>query len=264
MIDFSKLQHTTSVKFYDTKDLHKKWNIDFKDKKHLIPSIVDLCELWKVPFDEIIDFAVREDIVSEFLEYSTYKCRSSEFVFGKGLYKEIWERDTYKKVYYDVYIKENTYIGLTFKKIITHIIKTYYPKFYLFDTEDFPIYEDTPVCSIPSEYQRFTLKELYGMLKGQVEKIRYNIYSTIPTDIIFLPVKSVNFGSQQISISLYIPVKAIVENDFSLIEDLHVHTIIKPDAVVGRKEGNFFEGKQKDFPYWNEPVILDFKKLFLK
>lgn len=262
MIDYSKLQHTTSVTFYDTKGLHKKWNIDFKDKKHLIPSIVDLCELWKVPFDEIIDFAVREDIVSEFLEYSTYKCSCSELVFGRGLYKEIWERDSYRKVYYDVYVKEHTYIGLTFKKIITHIIKTYYPKFYLFDTEDFPVYEDTPVCAIPSEYQRFTLKELYGWMKGQVEKIRYNIYTS--AGIISLPVKSVMFNNHKFPISLCIPSQAITDNDFSLIEDFYVHSIIKPDAVVGRKEGNFFEGKQKDFPYWDEPVIQDFKKLFLE
>lgn len=262
MIDYSKLLHTTSVKFYDTKGLHKIWNIDFKDKKHLIPSIVDLCELWKVPFDEIIDFAVREDIVSDFLEYSTYKCSCSELVFGRGLYKEVWERDTYKKVYYDVYIKEHTYIGLTFNKIVTHIIKTYYPKFYLFDTEDFPVQEDTPVSDIPSEYQRFTLKELYGMLKGQVEKIRYKIYTS--ADIIFLPVKSVTFNGHAYPISLYIPTQAIVENDFSLIEDFHVHSIIKPDAVMGREGGKFFEGKQKDFPYWDEPVIQDFKKLFLE
>lgn len=262
MIDYSKLQHTTSVTFYDTKGLHKKWNIDFKDKKHLIPSIVDLCELWKVPFDEIIDFAVREDIVSEFLEYSTYKCSCSELVFGRGLYKEIWERDSYRKVYYDVYVKEHTYIGLTFKKIITHIIKTYYPKFYLFDTEDFPIYEDTPVCAIPSEYQRYTLKELYGWMKGQVEKIRYNIYTS--ADIISLPVKSVMFNNHKFSISLCIPSQAITDNDFSLIEDFYVHSIIKPDAVVGRTQDNFFEGKQKDFPYWDEPVIQDFKKLFLE
>lgn len=262
MIDYSKLQHTTSVTFYDTKGLHKKWNIDFKDKKHLIPSIVDLCELWKVPFDEIIDFAVREDIVSEFLEYSTYKCSCSELVFGRGLYKEVWERDSYRKVYFDVYVKEHTYIGLTFKKIITHIIKTYYPKFYLFDTEDFPVYEDTPVCAIPREYQRYTLKELYGWMKGQVEKIRYNIYTS--ADIISLPVKSVMFNNHKFPISLCIPSQAIIGNDFSLIEDFYVHSIIKPDAVVGRKEGNFFEGKQKDFPYWDEPVIQDFKKLFLE
>lgn len=262
MIDYRNLQHTTSVTFYDTKGLHKKWNIDFKDKKHLIPSIVDLCELWKVPFDEIIDFAVKEDIVSDFLEYSTYKCSCSELVFGRGLYKEVWERDSYRKVYFDVYVKEHTYIGLTFKKIITHIIKTYYPKFYLFDTEDFPVYEDTPVCAIPSEYQRYTLKELYGWMKGQVEKIRYNIYTS--ADIISLPVKSVMFNNHKFSISLCIPSQAITDNDFSLIEDFYVHSIIKPDAVVGRKEGNFFEGKQKDFPYWDEPVIQDFKKLFLE
>lgn len=264
MIDYSKLQHTTSVKFYDTKDLHKKWNIDFKDKKHLIPSIVDLCELWKVPFDEIIDFAEREGIVSDFLEHSTYKCSCSELVFVRGLYKEVWEKDHNKTVYYDVYIKEHTYIGLTFKKIITHIIKTYYPKFYLFDYEDFPIQVDTTISDIPKEYQRYTFKELCSMMDKPIEKIRYNIYSTIPTDIIFLPVKSVEFDNHQYSISLYIPVKAIVENDFSLIEDCHLHTIIKPDAVVGREEGKFFEGKQKDFPYWDEPVIQDFKKLFLE
>ena len=262
MIDYSNLKPTTSVTFYDTRNLHKIWNIDFKDKKHLIPSIVDLCELWKVPFDEIIDFAEREGIVSDFLEYSTYKCSCSELVFGKGLYKEVWDRDCYKKVYYDVYIKENTYIGLTFKKIIAHIIKTYYPKFYLFDYEDFPVQEDMPIGKIPSEYQDYTLKKLYGMLNKRIEKIRYNIYSTIPTNTIFLPVKSVNFGKHQYSISLYIPVKAIIENDFSLIEDCYVHNIIKPDAVIGGKEGKFFEGKQKDFPYWNEPVIQDFKKLF--
>ena len=102
------------------------------------------------------------------------------------------------------------------------------------------------------------------MLNKRIKKIRYNIYSTIPTNIIFLPVKSVEFDSHHYSISLYIPVKAIVENDFSLIEDCHVHSIIKPDAVVGRETGNFFEGKQKDFPYWDEPVIQDFKKLFLE
>lgn len=262
MIDYGKLQHTTSVTFYDTKGLHKKWNIDFKDKKHLIPSIVDLCELWKVPFDEIIDFAVKEDIVSDFLEYSTYKCSCSELVFGRGLYKEVWERDSYRKVYFDVYVKEHTYIGLTFKKIITHIIKTYYPKFYLFDTEDFPVYEDTPVCAIPSEYQRYTLKELYGWMKGQVEKIRYNIYTS--ADIISLPVKSVIFNNHKFPISLCIPSQAITDNDFSLIEDFYVHSIIKPDAVVGRTQDNFFDGKQKDFPYWDEPVIQDFKKLFLE
>ena len=262
MIDYSKLQHTTSVRFYDTKDLHKRWNIDFKDKKHLIPSIVDLCELWKVPFDEIIDFAVREDIVSKFLDYSTFKCSCSELVFGRGLYKEVWERDSCKKVYYDVYVKEHTYIGLTFKKIITHIIKTYYPKFYLFDYEDFPVQVDTTISDIPSEYQMYTFKELCGMMDKRMEKIRYNIYTS--ADIIFLPVKSVIFNGYSYSISLYIPVQAIVENDFSLIEDCHIHGIIKPNAVVGRNEGNFFEGKQKDFPYWDEPVIQDFKKLFLE
>lgn len=260
MIDYEKLQHTTSVTFYDTRNLHKIWNIDFKEKKHLIPSIVDLCELWKVPFDEIIDFAEREGIVSDFLEYSTYKCSCSELVFEKGLYKEVWERDSYKKVYYDVYVKEHTYIGLTFKKIITHIIKTYYPKFYLFDYEDFPVQEDMPIGKIPREYQDYTLKKLYGMLNKRIEKIRYNIYTS--ADIISLPVKSVMFNNHKFSISLCIPSQAITDNDFSLIEDFYVHSIIKTDAVVGRTEGNFFEGKQKDFPYWDEPVIQDFKKLF--
>lgn len=260
MIDYEKLQHTTSVTFYDTRNLHKIWNIDFKEKKHLIPSIVDLCELWKVPFDEIIDFAEREGIVSDFLEYSTYKCSCSELVFEKGLYKEVWERDSYRKVYYDVYVKEHTYIGLTFKKIITHIIKTYYPKFYLFDYEDFPVQEDMPIGKIPREYQDYTLKKLCGMLNKRIEKIRYNIYTS--ADIISLPVKSVMFNNHKFSISLCIPSQAITDNDFSLIEDFYVHSIIKPDAVVGRTEGNFFEGKQKDFPYWDEPVIQDFKKLF--
>lgn len=260
MIDYGKLQHTTSVTFYDTRNLHKIWNIDFKEKKHLIPSIVDLCELWKVPFDEIIDFAEREGIVSDFLEYSTYKCSCSELVFEKGLYNEVWERDSYRKVYYDVYVKEHTYIGLTFKKIITHIIKTYYPKFYLFDYEDFPVQEDMPIGKIPREYQDYTLKKLCGMLNKRIEKIRYNIYTS--ADIISLPVKSVMFNNHKFSINLCIPSQAITDNDFSLIEDFYVHSIIKPDAVVGRTQDNFFDGKQKDFPYWDEPVIQDFKKLF--
>lgn len=261
MIDYSNLQHTTSVKFYDTRNLHKIWNIDFKEKKHVIPSIVELCELWKVPYDEIIDFAEREGIVSDFLEYSTCKYKSSELVFERGMYKEITEDGYIRKVYYDVYVKQHTHIGLTFKKIITHIIKTYYPKFYLSDYEDFPIQEDMPICKIPREYQDYTLKKLYGLINRQVEKIRYEIYTS--ADIIFLPVKTIFFNNHSYPISLYIPVKAIVENNFSVIEDCYVHSIIKPDAVVGREEGNFFEGKQKDFPYWDEPVIQDFKKLFL-
>lgn len=260
MIDYRNLKHTTSVTFYDTRNLNKIWSIDFKNNKYTIPSIVKLCDLWKVPFEEIIDFAEREGITSKFLEYSIYKCGSSKLVFEKGLYKEIWEKNFKKVVYYDVYVKENTYIGLIFKNIITHIIKTYYPKFYLFDYEGFPVQENTPVCDIPSDYHDYTLKELYELINGQVEKIRYNIYTT--TDTISLPVKSVEFNNHQFPISLCIPSQAIVENDFSLIENFHVFSIIKPDAVVGRTEGNFFEGKQKDFPYWDEPVIQDFKKLF--
>lgn len=261
MIDYSNLQHTTSVKFYDTKNLSHIWKIDFKEKKHVIPSIVELCELWKVPYDEIIDFAEREGIVSDFLEYSTCKCKSSELVFERGMYKEIIEDGYIRKVYYDVYVKQRTHIGLTFKKIITHIIKTYYPKFYLFDYESFPVQVDTIVKDIPSEYQGYTMKELLELMDGHIEKIRYKIYTSV--DIIFLPVKTIFFNNHSYPISLYIPVKAIVENDFSVIEDCYVRSIIKPDAVVGREEGNFFEGNQKDFPYWNEPVIQDFKKLFL-
>lgn len=262
MIDYKTFKHTTSVTFYDTRKLSHIWNIDFKVKKHIIPSIVKLCELWKVPFDEIIDFAEKEGIVSEFLEYTTFKCGSAELIFGRGMYKEVQEKDRVVKVYYDVYVKEHTYIGLTYKKIIAHIIKTYYPKFYLFDYEDFPVRLDTTISDISREYQDYTLKELCGMMKGQVEKIRYNIYSS--GDIIFLPVKSVNVINHTFQISLCIPVQAITENDFSLIEDFHVYSIIKPDAVEGRMNENFFNGKQKDFPYWDEPVIQDFKKLFLE
>ena len=64
--------------------------------------------------------------------------------------------------------------------------------------------------------------------------------------------------------SLSIPREAIIKNDWGLVEDKYVFSIIKPnaDSQLGRNPANWFSGKQKDSPYFNCEEVAKVKSLF--
>jgi hypothetical protein len=96
-----------------------------------------------------------------------------------------------------------------------------------------------------------------------VSKFSCSYYS----EIIFLKLESIDVQRKKFIYHLYIPRKAILEKDWSLIEDCEVYGIIRPNAneELGKDSNNWFNGKQKDSPYWNiyyEKYIKPLKELF--
>jgi hypothetical protein len=65
-------------------------------------------------------------------------------------------------------------------------------------------------------------------------------------------------------ISLYIPREAITNDDWSIVENQKMFGIIKPNAneLLGKDKNNWFEGLQKDSPYFNHKEVETIKKRF--
>ena len=70
------------------------------------------------------------------------------------------------------------------------------------------------------------------------------------------------YKGREYEISLYIPRNAIVNNDWSLVENQRMFSIIKPNAETITDEKIWFEGLQKDSPYFNHKEVETIKKKF--
>ena len=162
-----------------------------------------------------------------------------------------------------------------FPKIIEHIITTYYPKFAIY--EDVPRFDkqikikpNTSITEIKREYAEYDLTalDIVKLLDNPnystetVKKLKYNIYSD--GDIIYYPITSLMVRGHKFDISLSIPREAIINDDWSIVENQKIYSIIKPNAneLLGRDKNNWFEGLQKDSPYFNHKEVKTLKKKF--
>jgi hypothetical protein len=95
-----------------------------------------------------------------------------------------------------------------------------------------------------------------------VKRLKYKIYSD--GDTIYYPITSLMIHGHKYDISLYVPREAIVKDDWSLVEKQKMSGIIKPNAneLLGKDKNNWFEGLQKDSPYFNHKEVETIKKRF--
>lgn len=267
----------SKVTFFDSHNIAKRWNVNLLMEKNLLPSVVKLAENWGVKYANIIAFIKANNLVKDCFMYSLWGGEHSRMVAEKGVYteKRKWSYGTYtiQKHYHNVYIKENTYIHLIFPKIIEYIITTFYPKFAIY--EDIPRFDkrinikpNTSIQDIEREYSdcNLTALDIVKLLDNpqysleKVKKLKYRIYSD--GDIIFYPIAITMYKGREYEISLYIPRNAIVNNDWSLVEKQRMFSIIKPNAETITNEKIWFEGLQKDSPYFNNKEVAKVKKLF--
>ena len=286
-IDWDNLKHTDlNVRFFDDYQIVSRYNIDLFNSQHLLPSLVNLSKMWSVPYDAIINFVIQDNITKDLFEYVTRphnnkNCigNSYQLVCQKGFYSETykWQNGFHNKIinYYDVYIKESNYIGLQFNKIIKRIIEVYYPYAYL--TKVIKPYKDidiTPKMSINEINKKYgnlhlTANDIFIMLSNDdyknilVTEIAYNIYSN--GDVIYYPLPSIEIHGHKYDRSLSIPCDAIIKKDWSIIENHYVNAVIKPtaNAKLGGDKNNWFEGKQKDAPYFQCEEVEMIKRLFV-
>lgn len=280
MIYNEKIFNTNNqVTFFDSYNIAKRWNVNLDTEKNLLPSVVKLANDWGVEYEKIIAFIKANNLVRDCFMYSLYGGEHSRMVAERGVYseKKEWHYGNYTitKTYHNVYIRENSYIHLMFPKIIEHIITTYYPKFAIY--KDSPRFDkkisikpNTSIEEIEREYRdcKLTALDIVKLLdnpkysKETVKRLKYNIYSD--GDIIFYPITSLVIHGHKYDISLYIPREAIINDDWSIVENHKIFSIIKPNAneLLGRDKNNWFEGLQKDSPYFNHKEVETIKKKF--
>lgn len=280
MIYTENIKNTNNqISFFDSHNIAKRWDVNLLKEKNLLPSVVKLANDWGVEYAKIISFIIANKLLEKCFMYSLYGGEHSRMVAENGVYSEKreWVRGSYtiKKIYHNVYIRENTYINLIFPKIIEHIITTNYPKFAIY--KDVPrfnkqinIKPNTSIAEIEREYRdcNMTALDIVKLLDNPkysietVKKLKYNIYGN--GDIIFYPITSLMIHGRKYDISLYIPREAIINDDWSIVENQKMFSIIKPNAneLLGRDKNNWFEGLQKDSPYFNHKEVETIKKKF--
>ena len=283
MFNFETMKPTNrNVTFYDSHNIVKRWGINLYDDKELLPTLVKLADDWKVKYNVIVEFIKKNQLVGELFKYSIYMSSHTKLVAEKGVYEEkkIWKngRQIITETYHNVYIKENEYISLIVPKIIEFIIATYYPKFAIYQKvkrfdNKIIIKPNMKIDDICREYRSYNLtaNDIVNLLNNptyateHVNKLVYNIYGC-GADVIYYPLPSIEVHGHKYNKSLVIPREAIVNNDWSVVENYNLSSIIKPNAneLLGRDKNNWFSGKQKDNPYWNCKEMKMLKEIFEK
>lgn len=283
MFNFEIMKPTNrNVTFYDSHNIVKRWGINLYEDKELLPTLVKLADDWKVKYNVIIEFIKKNQLVCKLFTYSIYKSSHTKLVAENGVYEEkkVWKngRQIITETYYNVYIKENEYISLIVPKIIEFIIATYYPKFAIYQKvkrfdNKIIIKPNMKIDDICREYRGYNLtaNDIVNLLNNptyateHVNKLVYNIYGC-GSDVIYYPLPSVEVHGHKYNMSLVIPREAIVNNDWSVVENYNLSSIIKPNAneLLGRDKNNWFSGKQKDNPYWNCKEMKMLKEIFEK
>ena len=272
-INWDKLKHTdANVTFYNSNDIVSKYNIDLFNAQDILPSIVKLAENWRIPYDEIIKFIIANHLERHLFSYNTDR---GLLVGEKALYSEqiVWRggRKIADIIYHNVYVYENYYISLQLPKIVEWIIYTYYD--YCALSEIYNPYEgvnfkltDT-IHDVDYKYhdKELTIQDILDMCSGKKtiqRKLKYSLYGDC--EQIYLSLTAINLYGHTFDISLTIPREAIINKDWSIIENVKVYSIIKPNAneKLGKDKNNWFEGCQKDMPYWDCEIVNTLKKMW--
>ena len=251
----------------------EKYEINLYECQDILPTLVNFAKMWNVEFKDIIDIVVSLDLHNNLFMWSPYGC-GSRLIHknGRVWYENKWVGGYLTRVphYEDMFVREDTYMHLILSKVGEVIISRFYPHFDIrVNQEICKINKDTYVADIASKINsKMTIGELADLLKNPNPKIiesqtRYNIYGG-NYDTIYLPLRTILVQGHEYKYSLYIPIQAIVNKDWSLIENWRVSSIIKPNAnkLLGCDHDNWFSGLQKDAPYFNDELVNEYKKLF--
>ncbi len=281
MLYSEKIKNTNgNVTFYDSHKIVERWGINLLMDKHLLPSVVKLADDWGVKYATIIAYIKDNNLVKDLFRYTLWGgSPSSKKVAEKAVYEEKvrWHYGTrsVEKIYHDVYVIESNYIHLIFPKIIEYIIINFYPQFAIYTdksrfAKEIKISPKMTIAEIERDYHdcNLTAKDIADLLKcptfstEKVNKLAYKIYSD--GEDIYYPLPSVMVHGHKYEMSLSIPREAIVKNDWSIVEDKFVFSIIKPNAdeSLGKNPANWFQGKQKDSPYFGIEEVAKIKSLF--
>ena len=237
-------------------------------------------DAFKCTADEIISIVDKLGITDKSLfEYQTYK---TPFLDGKkAIYTSKYELVCgYRKevkTFYDVYVSSNTYVSLALNDIARELMFTRFPYFnetpfvevekrFKDNINSLPKNTNTKLSDIEHGIifdNNLTIKDLInlyldeGYKDSSTTKSLISIYSD--GNMFFLKV-----GKREHEHPLYIPTKAFYEKDWEAIENVDVRGVCLYDDNGELIKGKWFEGKQKDAPYFKYPLVEEFKKKMME
>jgi len=198
---------------------------------------------------------------------------TSKYEVVCGSHKEI-------KTFYDVYISDNTYVSLALNDVARELMFTRFPYFneapfvevekrFKDNINNLPKNTNTKLSDI--EYgiisdNDLTIKDLInlylddGYKDSTIVKSLFHIYSNgNPLNMFFLQV-----SKREHEHSLYIPTKAFFEKDWDAVENVKVSGVCLYDDNGELIKGKWFDGKQKDAPYFKYPLVEEFRKKMME
>lgn len=203
--------------------------------------------------------------VYSLFDYATY---GFQLIKEKGVYTQVKEDGIIRNVYHDVYLCNNRYQMCEFKFVMEHLLMRKYP--HIFQNEVFHKEMDTNVFKLPTKQTKLkdidfglsdlTIEELLKLMNKQpLFETCFHFYDAF----IALDLETNIYHERQYTYSLIIPYSAIQNKDWSIVENYDVHSIIKrnPNDKLGLDADNWFRGKQKDAPFWDNPLIEIVKDL---
>ena len=253
-------------------------------RKQLIEGIdrfKTFMDAFKCTADEIISIVDKLGITDKSLfEYQTYKTPfliSSNDIYTAKYEWGVWGYRKEVKTFYDVYVSANTYVSLALNDIARELMFTRFPYFmeppfvevekrFKDNINNLPKNTNTKLSDIEHNIifdNDLSIKDLInlylddGYKDSSTTKSLISIYSD--GNMFFLKV-----GKREHEHSLYIPTKAFLEKDWEAIENVKVSSVCLYDDNGELIKGKWFEGKQKDAPYFKYPLVEEFKKKMME
>lgn len=262
----------------------EKYGLSLDNAFQVLSTFEEIAKTFNVTIEKVVQIVKDMRIDNRHLfEYSTYKGNNNILIGEKLVYteKQVRINNRYKceTMYYDVYLKEHTYISCYLVNIISRLFQELFPEISennVFSTlcRRFPeelkgkINAYTNVRDLPSfDLSCQDIADLINkpeVIDEMVSKSLIHFYDA--KSFFYLSLPKITLYGKEYEQSLQIPYEALMTKNWSLVENVKVFSIIKYDAneKLGADANNWFEGLQKDAPFFNHPMVNEFKKYFNK
>ena len=233
-------------------------------------SVDELCEI-------LDKYGITDNSLFEYTTcgYKDYYPIAKDYIFTSKLVNKSgsWRRE---KTYYDIYLCCSRYSSLALNIVAEELIKM-----------RFPFLSLPPFTKVKKRF-RDNIKELPSTINAKVKDIDNNILFDndltigelikLYTDDSFAdsdietPLYKVYYdGSVYVEINeskggwcVGTTFAELLNKDWKAIEERHVFSVCLYDENGELIKGKWFEGKQKDAPYFNDQLVKELKKMLMK
>lgn len=282
MVDYNNYKKADGKKSYFFVTDVEDYGISLYDAVKKLKFFEVVCNRFDVSFDYVFDvvFNKLHILQRDLFEYNT--CHSGNYIALadiNAVYTEKRKNGKLCKTYYNIYVLEHTYISTMFSEVAHYIMKDKYPTLMndvMFKhserkyPKDLNIRRDMKITDMDkvnlfNDIKNLTIDDivLLSLFPNKIDdtklvsdfKFYYIGGNSNENDCFFLKICDVENNGHKYEISLSIPYKALINKDFSLIEEEYTFSIIKSN-------GEFYSGSQKKFPYWKHERIQRLKTYF--